>query len=233
MIYNDMSDITYRHELKFLLDPFDAAVLKKQLSLVCKKDPHSVYEDYSYDIRSLYFDDARNTSFDDKINGERTRKKYRIRMYNMDTDFIMLECKHKDDIWTYKQDQQISLDVCKQLIKADYSNVEAEGTLLEQFLVDAKLFGLKPAVIVEYKRLAYTYPVSDVRITFDEDIRSGRYDNDFLRKNLLTFSVGDENCIELEVKCNEFIPAHILAVLNSVDKCRLAISKYALAYQIK
>ena len=227
-------DLTqYRYELKFLLNPNDAAVLKKQLALVCSLDPHSISDELSYEIRSLYFDDAKNSAYDDKINGERIRKKYRIRMYNMDTGLIRLECKHKDDIWTYKQEQPISLDVCKKLIKKDYSAIDADGALLRQFLIDARLFGLKPAVIVDYKRLAFTYPVSDVRITFDEDIRSGRYEYDFLKKNALTFSPDLEDLVEMEVKCNEFIPDHILAILGSVDKSRQAISKYALAYQIK
>ncbi len=228
-----MSVIQYRHELKYILKPYDAAVLKKQLALVCQLDPHSVSEDLSYEIRSLYFDDALHSAYDDKVNGEMTRKKYRIRMYNRDTDFIRLECKHKDDIWTYKQEQAISLDVCRKLMKADYSGIEADGPLMRQFLIDAKLFALRPAVIVDYKRLAFTYPVSEVRITFDEDIRSGRYDCDFFRKNLNSFDVMEDDSVELEVKCNDFIPDHILAILGSVDKCRLALSKYALAYQLK
>ncbi len=228
-----MSDTVYRHELKFMVSPFDAAVLKKQLALVCRLDSHSLSKDLSYEVRSLYFDDPRHTAYDDKVNGEMTRKKYRIRLYNLDTENIKLECKHKDNFATYKQEQDIDLDLAKKIIKGDYHLVEAEGTLLNQFLVDARLFGLKPAVIVEYKRLAFTYPVSDVRITFDEDIRSGRYDTDVFKKSLLTFPVYDEDMVEIEIKCNDFIPQHILAVLGSVDKCRMAISKYALAYQLK
>ncbi len=223
----------YRHELKFILDPFDAAILKKQLALVCELDPHSISDEISYEIRSLYFDDAQNSALNDKINGERTRKKYRIRIYNMDTGLIKLECKHKDDIWTYKQEQTIDLETCKKLIKKDYMHIEPEGALLKQFLLDAKLFGLKPSVIVEYKRLAFTYPVSEVRITFDEDIRSGLYDTDLLKKNLHTVSAEENDGVEIEVKCNEFIPDHILSILGSVDKSRLAMSKFAMADILK
>ena len=228
-----MEKIQYRHELKFKLSPFDADLLKKQLALVCRLDPHSISNELSYKVRSLYFDDVLNSAFNDKINGVMRRKKYRIRIYNMDTNIIKLECKHKDDVWTYKQEEDISLETCKELIKGDYSKIEATDGLLGQFLVDARLFGLKPAVIVEYDRLAFTYPVSETRITFDEEIRSGRYDLDLLKKNLNTFPVTDEDTVEIEIKCNEFIPEHILAVLGSVDKCKMAISKYALAYQLK
>ena len=228
-----MSDIQYRHEMKFGLSPYDAAVLKKQLALVCKLDPHSISKDLSYEVRSLYFDDALNSALNDKINGVMFRKKYRIRIYNLDTETIKLEGKYKNDNATYKRDQTIDLETCKKLMKGEYTGIKAEGTLLQQFLLDAKLFGLKPAVVVDYKRLAFTYPVSEVRITFDEDIRSGRYDTDFLKKNLETFPVTMDGYVEIEIKCNEFIPQHILAVLGSVDKCRMAISKFALADQIK
>ena len=179
-----MSKIKYRHELKFVLSQFEAALLKKQLALVCRLDPHSLSNELSYEIRSLYFDDVLNSAFNDKINGERTRKKYRIRIYNNSTDTIKLECKHKVDEWTYKQQQDIDLDTLKKLIAAEYHKIEDANGLLEQFLVDAKIFGLKPSVTVEYKRLAFTFPVSDVRITFDEDIRSGRYEYDITKKTL-------------------------------------------------
>ena len=208
-----MSDIQYRHELKFGLNPYDAAVLKKQLALVCKKDPYSLSDELSYEVRSLYFDDAMNSAFDDKINGVMMRKKYRIRIYNMDTGTIKLECKYKNDNGTYKRDQLIDLDTCKKLMNKDYSAVKAEGTLLEQFLVDARLFGLKPAVVVDYKRLAFTYPVSEVRITFDEDIRSGRYDTDFLKADLQTFPVSRSNAMSSSLSTSSpFLEVWINAV---------------------
>jgi len=91
----------YRYELKYTLSKADAALLKKQLAFVCKLDPHSVSKDYSYDIRSLYFDDPIGTAYQDKINGESKRKKYRLRIYNGDFNLIKLEAKHKDFNMTY------------------------------------------------------------------------------------------------------------------------------------
>ena len=34
---------------------------------------------------------------------------------------------------------------------------------------------LRPKVLVDYFREAYTYPAGNVRVTFDLDIRSGQY----------------------------------------------------------
>ena len=46
-------------------------------------------------------------------------------------------------------------------------------------------------------------------------------------KNIETVPITKPDEIVLEVKCNDFIPAHITAILNSVPKLRQAISKFA------
>lgn len=225
--------MNYRYELKFILDRADAAILKKQLALVCKQDPHSIGTDYSYDVRSLYFDDVFHSGYNDKINGVEFRKKYRIRIYNLSTDSIKLECKHKDNEMTYKEDCEISLETAKLLCSGRYGSIRETSALLSKFLVDASLFGLKPAVLVEYRRLAFVYPVSNVRITFDENIRSGRSSFDLFSKELKTYPIEGNDQVEMEIKCDAFMPDHIKAVLSSVDKCRVALSKFALACEVK
>lgn len=223
----------YRHELKFYISKSDADILKKQLSLVCELDSHSVATDYSYDIRSLYFDDVFSSGYNDKIDGVAIRKKYRIRIYNGSDDIIKLECKHKDIDMTLKEECSLSLLDAKKIISGDLEDITANDELLSNFKLDAKLFGLRPSVIVDYRRLSFVHPVSNVRITFDEDIKSGRFEDDLFSKTLNLSPVEGNEQIELEIKCNEFIPEHILAVLNSVPKCRIALSKYALAYETK
>ena len=223
----------YRYELKFVLDGLDAAVLKKQLRLVCKQDPHSVGTEYSYDIRSLYFDDLFHSGYSDKVNGVEFRKKYRVRIYNRSADVIKLECKHKDGSMTRKEECDIDRETAEALCKGRYSSICGAKGLLSEFLIDAKLFGLKPAVIVEYRRLAFVYPVSNVRITFDENIRSGKNGYDLFSEDLKTYPVEGNDQVEIEIKCDEFLPDHIKAILNSTDKCRVALSKFALACDIK
>ena len=48
-----------------------------------------------YRITSLYFDDIYGTGYNDKLNGVLNRKKYRIRTYNFDKNFIRLEEKRR------------------------------------------------------------------------------------------------------------------------------------------
>ena len=58
-----------------------------------------------YFVRSIYFDDNINSNFEEKINGHRIRKKFRIRFYNknIDNSPIYLETKGRNLERTYKR----------------------------------------------------------------------------------------------------------------------------------
>ena len=83
----------FRNEWKHEITPADRLVLKQRLSLIMKPDSHAV--DGLYHIRSLYFDDIHDTALYEKIDGVNQRDKYRLRYYNGDTSYIVLERKSK------------------------------------------------------------------------------------------------------------------------------------------
>ncbi|MGI6510696.1 MAG: polyphosphate polymerase domain-containing protein [Erysipelotrichaceae bacterium] len=219
--------VEYRYELKYVISKPIAEMLKKQLAAVMELDQHSKSEKYSYDVRSLYFDDAYSNSLDEKRDGVQFRSKYRIRIYNNSSEHIKLECKHKDIDMTYKEDVTLSLKAALAICEGRYYQILTNNNFLKKFLANAQIRQLRPSVIVDYRRTAFTHPVSKTRITFDEYIRSGRYDCDLFEKNIETVPITKPDEIVLEVKCNDFIPAHITAILNSVPKLRQAISKFA------
>ena len=105
--------------------------------------------------------------------------------------------------------------------------------LYNEFIKDMRIKCLQPSVIVEYKRLALTYPISDVRITFDSSVRSGRYNYDLFSENLETFSVLDPNQVILEVKFNDYLPESLAIILTTIPSFRQAVSKFALCRAIK
>lgn len=226
-------DVEYRYELKFVISDQAAELLKNQLKQVMDLDEHSVGKDYSYKIRSLYFDDVYSNAYFDKLDGVEYRSKYRIRYYNGDDSVIKLECKHKDENMTYKEDCTLKRELIEAILDCRYGAIKTNNDFLNRFLAEAMVKNLRPSVIVDYKRLAFVYPVSDVRITFDSEIRSGRYNVSLFDENMLTYDVLDDGQQVLEVKCNEFIPAHILSILNSVPMVRQAVSKFALCRSIK
>lgn len=217
----------YRYELKYELSRADGELLKRQLRAWMEPDPHSLNEDVSYRLRSLYFDDPFSGSYYEKLDGVEFRRKYRIRMYNLDPGYLRLECKHKDAAMTYKEGHRISRPVAQALIEGNLTAVKSRDPFMNRFLAEALNGDLRPAVLVDYDRLAYIYPLQEVRVTFDENIRSGRYQTGFFDGNIVTLPVQDAGKIVLEVKFREVLPQPMAAVISGVPALREAFSKFA------
>lgn len=231
-----MNTRKYRHEIKFIISKQMSLILKQKLALAMDVDKNSVNLDNTYFIRSLYFDDINSTAYYEKIDGVLYRKKYRIRIYNNDSSFIRLERKWKHNNMTSKDQLKISKENCINLLTNQFDNIDKEllnNSLMKEFITDIKVFGLKPSVIVDYKRLAYTYHISEVRITFDERIKSGLYNCNLFNINRITYDVIDNNEVVLEVKFNEVLPEHISIILQTIPMYRQAVSKFALCRSIK
>lgn len=223
----------YRHELKFIIKQNIAEILKQRLALIMNIDANSCNEDSTYLIRSLYFDDPNSTAYYQKVDGIEFRKKYRIRIYNYQDDFIRLECKYKHNQMTSKDSVRISKELCDCLVNGEWDVEFPDYPLLNQFVLEMKNRRLRPDVIVDYRRLAYTYPISDVRVTFDEKIRSGYYNYDLFDQNTVLYPVIDDFKVVVEVKFNDIIPEHIACILSSVPMFRQAVSKFALCREVK
>ncbi len=222
----------YRHELKYIITPSMARILQVRLGMIMDLDVNSIYKDHTYKIRSLYFDDDASTAYYEKLDGVLYREKYRIRYYNDDDTFIRLERKLKHNNLTSKDQMTISREICDKIISGDIDHLTGTG-LLEEFLKKMRENHLRPSVIVDYQRLAYTYPVSDVRITFDSKIKSGIYGYDLFDFDLPTLQMTEENEVVLEVKFNEILPEAISIILGTVPMYRKAVSKFALCRSIK
>lgn len=224
----------YRNEIKFIISKTMAEVLKQRLSLIMSVDNNSYNRDNSYLIRSLYFDNENSDAYYEKMDGVEYRKKYRIRIYNFDDKFIRLECKYKHNNMTSKDQILIDKELCIKIIDGKIDEIDlTKDNLLRQFALDYRLNRLEPSIIVDYNRVAFTYHVSDVRITFDSQIKSGMYNYNLFDKNATTYRVIDDNQMVLEVKFNEILPESIALILQTVPTFRQAFSKFAACRNIK
>ncbi len=224
----------YRNELKFITNPNQARILKQRLALLMGFDINSNSEDNTYFIRSLYFDDVYSTSYHEKIDGMLNRKKYRIRIYNFDDNFIRLECKYKNNMMTSKDQCKISRELCDKIIANDLEGIDAsQNNLLRNFLIEKKTKHLVPSIIVDYRRTAFVYDVSRVRITVDEHIKSGMYSSELFNENISTFDIFDSTKTVIEVKFDYILPPHIARVLQTIPMYRQAVSKFAVCRNIK
>ena len=58
----------YRHEVKHIISPGDAAAIRANLTAVANPDPHAA-ENGRYRIRSLYVDDPLDTALRETLDG--------------------------------------------------------------------------------------------------------------------------------------------------------------------
>ena len=217
--------MNFRNEWKHEITPFDKIVLTGRLSAVMKRDRHAT--DGLYHIRSLYFDDVHDTALYEKIDGVNLRDKYRLRYYNGDTSYIVLERKSKINGLCSKKSVRISTHDAALLSGNRIISVEElESPEVRKLYAEMQCKGLRPKTIVDYTRIPFTYGPGNVRVTIDYDIRCGVLTTDFLNPDCLTAPVPD-NPIILEVKWDDFLPDIIRDAIQLEDRRVTAFSKYA------
>jgi len=219
---------TFRHELKYYINFFEYHSLAMRLSAILKHDPHAG-DNGDYHIRSLYFDDFGSNALSDKQAGVLTRKKYRIRIYNISAAIIRLERKERVGQFIRKYSAPLLLDEYNQLLQGEFDFLlDKEEDLCQFFYKDIRCHGMKSSVIVDYVREAYISDVNNIRITFDKNLRTGLTSTDLFNKNLVTVSAIDEPLMILEIKYDNFLPDYIKNILQLNSQQRYAISKYVI-----
>ena len=88
-----------------------------------------------------------------------------------------------------------------------------------------KAQGLRPSVIVDYRRTPFVYGPGNVRVTLDENIRTGLKCVDFLNPRCVMIPAG-EPVVLLEVKWDAFLPAVIRRAIQVPSRRAGAFSKY-------
>lgn len=215
-----------RHELKYFINRGDMLALGHKLGGVMNADMHAD-EKGEYFIRSLYFDDAYNTAFYDKMSGVMGRDKYRIRIYNLSDEVIFLERKRKLGDLIQKSSARISKKMCLQLMEGNVKGLlKADHPLLDDMFREMRTKLLRPVVIVDYTRETFVLPVENVRVTFDKQLRTALHATDLFDPGLLTVSPLDDGREIVEVKYDHFLPEYVSALLADTPMERSAISKY-------
>lgn len=216
-----------RHELKYHLTFMQYRVLRRKLGAVLKLDSHAG-PDGRYHIRSLYFDDFRNTAFFDKMAGVPTRKKYRMRIYNCCDDFIKFERKNKFNEYVFKETAVITREEADRIISGDVSFLaDSDVQLLRCFYLECRRNLLRPVVLVDYLREAYVHPIGNVRVTFDISVRTALGPVCFFDRDLSTVTVCEEPGVILEVKFDNVLPQIVRGLFSDDIRPRAALGKFA------
>lgn len=214
----------FRHEYKHEISLSDLVLLTSRFNAVLTADEHAG-ADGSYSITSLYFDDLRDSALTDKLNGVDNRDKFRLRRYGSDLEHIKLEKKSKRNSLCLKESVAVSRDEVERIINGDIDFL-LDGPPLCQELYSRMRTGLKPKAIVAYTRRAYTFPVGNVRVTLDYDLRTSSDPNAFFDTAAPLIPTRGNSTL-LEVKWDEFLPDFIADLIFIPGRHSGSFSKYA------
>lgn len=215
----------YRNELKYFVNPYQKAVISRKLDSFCQKDRYSDLAG-GYLVSSLYFDDYTQSALMDKLSGIQDRRKFRIRVYNRQSDVIKLERKIKRGYMTEKTSLRISRKEYDALLDGDAGWLKIrDNEIAKDFYLNFQTRNLRPKVIVEYRRDAYISSYGDVRITFDHHLMAGIFQKDLFAKRYMISAIPQDQII-LEVKYTGFFPAVIRNLIQIENLQWQSSSKY-------
>ena len=235
-----MQEQKMRHEYKFLCDESKWTLIRARLRPLMRRDAHTGEQDH-YEIRSVYFDDYRDTCYHRNDAGTDPRAKYRIRAYNGSDEVIRLEKKIKKQGMTGKRSCPLSTKQYECLMAEDYGSIlrevmqtdfaSGQEELLREFAVLGLTRHMQPKVIVSYERFPLIDPAGNVRVTFDKNIAAGVAFEDFFEEHPRRMPVMPTGQHLLEVKYDGFLPEYIRELLENGSLRQTTFSKYYICRQ--
>ena len=183
--------------------------------------------DNKYLVRSLYFDTFDYRLFQEKINGNSNRIKFRIRTYSnspKNEPDIRVEIKVRQANLTTKYGAYINLSNCCSFINSRNWDNKNDPILIE-FERQVHKLNLIPKTLVEYEREGFhTIDGNNIRITFDHRIRSTSA-KDLFPENIF-WHLHYDQMVVLEIKYQETIPNWLNQIIKNHKLKLVANSKF-------
>ena len=215
----------YRHEKKYTISWNEFQIINGKIKHLLKRDPHC--PEFGYEVKSLYFDNPYDYALGQKVEGTDLRHKFRFRVYNNNFDIMKLEKKSKNNVMTDKESVYITKEEALSITKGDFEFLrEREDGFHQNFYYKLRHGRYTPKVIVKYNRIAYLYPVGDVRITFDFNIKKSNQVDKFFNTDYDYMDVYGHDKVIMEVKFDHVLPVFIRSVIQSPHVMASASSKY-------
>ena len=215
-----LSDIIFNESLNFMKIDKYAAKSKNE----------------GYFVRSLYFDNEEYDNFNEKVDGVKIRKKFRLRTYankfNKETlIFLEMKGRNKDRIFKERirihNEDLVYFHTLKNLEELSFKY--KKNSLINNFIYDVYRKRIKPKILIDYNRK----PLINnnglyFRLTFDSNLVSSKSRYLFEKDNFnfpIKYKPG--NSI-LEVKFERSIPAWFHRIIQARNLSRKSISKFVL-----
>lgn len=216
-----------RVEEKYLLTETKKQQLLKKINSYLKKDDY-----YQSTICNIYFDNINNDLIIKSLDKPIFKEKIRLRSYKIPdlNDFVFLEIKRKYKGVVGKRRIKLTLEEFYNYLEKDEYN--RDNQIMKEIDYYFKFYDLKPAIFIAYDRESYKGIDSNLRLTFDSNIRS-RFED-------LRLELGDagekyfkENYCIMEIKTLGSIPLWFVNCLSELNIYPVSFSKYGKIYEHK
>lgn len=228
-------EVFNRYESKYLLDSNSYRRLYLDLMEYMEPDEYNKQHEF-YSISNLYFDTAHDSLIRASLAKPKYKEKLRLRAYGVPSKDakVYLEIKKKVFGLVNKRRTALKLDEAYEFVRTgqapelkDYMNAQVVNEI-SYFL---RRYDLAPKLYLSYDRKAlFCKDSRDLRITFDTNIRTRRYDlkleNGDYGEQLL-----DEGQWLMEVKAEKTVPMWLSVLLSEHQLYRTSFSKYGNEYK--
>ena len=223
----------FRNEWKYRMPVTDLEVIRKRAEVLLEKDRYSD-ENGSYAVHSLYFDDFFDSCAKENDGGNPIRFKYRLRFYNRYEGVLKLERKEKMFGLCRKKTAFLNDAQYRMIIEDNAQDLfwSTEDPVIRQFCVDIMTKGFAPKVIVDYERIAFVEPITNVRVTMDLNVSASPEIDRFTDLDYLRIPLQKKGEHVLEVKFDDILPGYIKNAVTVSSMTQTAFSKYYFARNI-
>jgi SPX domain protein involved in polyphosphate accumulation len=228
-------EVFNRYETKFLMSTQAYKKLTEIINKYMEKDEYNRDNDF-YTICNVYYDTDNNDLIRTSLEKPVYKEKLRLRSYGVPGkgSKVFLEIKKKYKGIVNKRRSNLTLSEAKALVcghiypeKKDYMNMQ----VIDELYSFVNLYNVSPKVYIAYDRLAYKgIEDSSLRITFDTNIRTRRYDV-ALEKGDYGTQLLDKDVWLMEVKCSGAMPMWLVSALSECGVYKTSFSKYGTEYK--
>lgn len=228
-------EVFNRYENKFLIDIEVYHRIEEKLRQHMELDEYNKKHDF-YTISNIYYDTKDNYLIRNSLSKPKYKEKLRLRAYGVPQNDakVFLEIKKKVCGLVNKRRTTLKLNEAYDFVNTgikpelkEYMNQQ----VLNEIEYILRIYDLEPKLYLAYDRKALFGKESrDLRITFDTNIRTRRYD--------LKLESGDhgQHLLEsgqwlMEVKAQNAIPLWLSKMLSDYGIFSTSFSKYGKEYQ--
>ena len=221
-----------RFECKYVLAAERRARVEFDLTPFVRPDERGVADATAgYFVRSLYFDDPAMSAFHAKMDGLRTRSKFRLRTYATGPDHVApcyLERKGRHDgrVFKHRTLLQPGFDARARgdRLVSEVLKWAAPSEVRDQFEMAVVRRRLAPLVLVDYRRRAWHSPLStDFRVTIDGELRAAASDAVWPARRCERALLRGQSV--MEVKFAQLVPAWFHRLAQTRELQRRSLSK--------